>query len=287
MSLQSVQADELWPSGAPGALKDGGPEIFDKGDISFVRNTHVPTLETWLAPKGKANGTAVVICPGGGYGGVAIDHEGWQVAEWLNSFGVAGFVLKYRASPYKHPIPLMDAQRAIRTVRSRAASCRLDPARIGILGFSAGGHLASTAATHFDSGNPNAQDPVERASSRPDLLILGYPVVSFKDDIGHLGSRDNLLGRNPSPELVTLLSNELQVTSRTPPTFLFHSKDDGGVKFENSVRFHEALRKAGVPSEILLLATGGHGYGLGKQGEETGTWPSACERWMRRMGLAG
>lgn len=278
---------DLWPSGPPGLLADPkeDEQTDRQGDILFARNVHVPTLTVFPASTGTASGTAVVICPGGGYSGTAVDHEGWQVARWLNSFGVTGIVLKYRASPYRHPIPLMDAQRAIRHVRRHAQAWRIAPDRLGLLGFSAGGHLASTAATHFDDGDPNASDPVERMSSRPDFAILGYPVISFQDDIGHVGSRNNLLGEGAPADLVGLLSNELQVTSQTPPTFLFHSKADEGVKYEHSVRFQRALKDAGVPAELLLLETGGHGFGVGTEGEETGSWPAACEDWMRGLGL--
>ena len=197
----------LWPGGAPGAL---GAEDADR-----------PSLSLYLPPAERATRTAVVVCPGGGYGHLAVDHEGDQIARWLNSFGVAAFVLKYRLAPrYRHPAPLQDAQRAIRTVRHRARDLNLAPDRIGIWGFSAGGHLASTAGTHFDAGNAAAADPIDRQSSRPDFLILGYPVISFTTEYTHRGSLRNLLGDNPDPKLVESLSNEKQVTAQTPPTLL-------------------------------------------------------------------
>jgi len=195
----------LWPDGAPGAM---GNEDIDK-----------PTLTPYLVPAGRGTGTAVVVCPGGGYQHLAMDHEGDQVARWLNSLGVAAFLLRYRLGPkYHHPVELGDAQRAIRTVRGRAEEFRVMPDRVGIMGFSAGGHLASTAGTHFDAGNAASADRIERLGSRPDFLILGYPVISF-GTYAHKGSLKALLGDNPDPKLVENLSNELQVTAQTPPTF--------------------------------------------------------------------
>ncbi|HEY1242778.1 MAG TPA: alpha/beta hydrolase [Bryobacteraceae bacterium] len=266
------KADLLWPQGAPGAL---GTEDVDK-----------PTLAPYLVPPGKGVGTAIIVCPGGGYVNLAMDHEGDQVARFLNSLGVAAFVLKYRLGPkYHHPVELGDAQRAIRTVRAKAAEYRVMPDRIGIMGFSAGGHLASTAATHFDSGNDSAPDPIDRAGSRPDFLILGYPVVSFTTPYTHRGSLRALLGDNPDPKLVESLSNELQVTPQTPPTFLFHTNADTGVPAENSVLFYLALRKAGVPAEIHIYEEGPHGVGLGLNDEALATWPSRLADWLRVRGL--
>jgi len=221
----------LWPGGAPGALGQN-PE-------------DVPTITPFIADKKDATGAAVVICPGGGYAHLA-DHEGRPVAEWLNTLGISAFVLKYRLGPrYNHPAPLLDAARALRTVRSRAAEWGIDPTKIGILGFSAGGHLASSLGTHFDSGLPNSTDPIERVSSRPDLLVLIYPVISMRE-MGHAGSRRNLLGSTPSAELIALLSNEEQVTKSTPPSFLVHTMTDEAVPVENSMMFAAALRRAGL-----------------------------------------
>lgn len=258
----------LWPSGAPGA----------KGD----KPADKPTLTIYLPDKDKATGAAVVICPGGGYGGTAMRKEGHRVAEWFNSFGVAGFILDYRTRGrgYGHPAPLQDAQRAIRTVRSRAEEWGVDPAKIGIMGFSAGGHLASTAGTHFDKGKPDAKDPIERASCRPDFLILCYAVIGFGKPYTHRGSQKNLLGDNPDPELVKSLSNEDQVTPETPPTFLFHTNADRGVPAENSVHFYLALRRAKVPAELHIYEKGGHGVGLGKRRHALKSWPTRCRQWM-------
>jgi acetyl esterase/lipase len=262
----------LWPEGAPGAL---GTEPVDK-----------PKVTVYRAPKGKANGAAVVVCPGGGYVIVASDHEGKQVAEWLNGLGMTAFVLQYRLGPrYHHPAPLQDAQRALRLVRARAGEWGVDPARVGILGFSAGGHLASTAGTHFDNGQPDATDPVERQGSRPDFLILGYPVISLTNPAVHKGSRDNLLGADPDPKLLESLSNETQVTALTPPTFLFHTDEDTGVPAEHSLLFYEALRRAKVPAELHVFVKGPHGVGLAPKDPTLSVWPGLCAAWMEAMGF--
>ncbi|MFH1264409.1 MAG: alpha/beta hydrolase [Planctomycetota bacterium] len=263
----------LWPDGAPGAK---GEEPDDK-----------PTLVIYLPEPSKAAGAAVCICPGGGYGHLAMDHEGHQIAQWFNSMGVAGFIVDYRhrRKGYGHPAPLQDAQRAIRTVRARAGDWGIDPMKIGVMGFSAGGHLASTAGTHFDSGSPNAEDPIQRASCRPDFMILCYPVVMFDEPYTHRGSQRNLLGENADAELVRSLSNEKQVTPETPPTFLFHTDEDTGVPPENSVHFYLALRRAKVPAEMHVYRQGRHGLGLAPESPGTGNWPKQCEDWMRGLGL--
>jgi acetyl esterase/lipase len=272
----SPQKEELlWPDGAPGAK---GNEDGDK-----------PTLTIYLPPKEKNTGAAVVICPGGGYGFLAVDHEGHQIAQWLNSLGVGGFILKYRhrnsGAGYGHPVPLQDAQRAIRMVRSRAIEWNIDPNRVGILGFSAGGHLTSTAGTHFDKGISDAKDPVDRVSCRPDFMILIYPVISFTEWYVHSGSRQNLLGDNPDKNMLESLSNEKQVTPETPPTFLVHADDDTGVPPENSIYFYLALRKAKVPAEMHIYQRGGHGFGLGKKDGAASGWPVCCAGWMKERGL--
>ncbi|HWR51997.1 MAG TPA: alpha/beta hydrolase [Bryobacteraceae bacterium] len=260
----------LWPGAAPGAV---GDEDLDK-----------PTITIWL-PKQNATGSAVVVCPGGGYAQLAMDHEGKQIADWLNGRGVAAFVLKYRLGPRSHhPAPLTDVQRAIRTVRQGAAGFGVAPDRIGVWGFSAGGHLASTAATHFDSGAADAADAIDRVSSRPDFAILAYPVVTMTAHT-HKGSRRNLLGETPDPKLVDLLSNEKQVTAQTPPTFLFHTSDDPGVPVENSVHFYLALRKAGVPAEMHLYEHGRHGVGLAPADPVLSSWGERLTDWMRGRGL--
>jgi len=271
----------LWPHGAPGAK---GTDV----------DQDVPTLTVWLPPAGKANGASIVVCPGGGYGMLAVDHEGKQVAEWLNGIGVTAFVLKYRLGPrYHHPAMLQDAGRAIRTVRARASEWGLDPHRIAILGFSAGGHLASTAGTHFDAGKPESDDPIDRVSSRPDRMILVYPVIALSTAYGHRGSLRNLLGDNPSQELIESLSNERQVTKETPPTFLAHTNADQGVPAENSLLFVMALRKAHVPVELHLFERGPHGLGLGggtakfriPAEPSFQAWPQLCTTWLKNQGF--
>ena len=260
----------LWENGAPGALGH------DASDI--------PTL-TYYPAIGN-NTTAVIVAPGGGYQVLATNHEGRQIANWLNAAGITAFVLKYRLGPrYHHPIELGDAQRAIRLVRARAAEFGIGPNRIGMMGFSAGGHLTSTAETHFDSGNPNASDPIDRASSRPNFAILGYPVISFTAPFTHQGSAKSLLGDSPDPQLLKDLSNELQVTPQTPPTFLFTTSEDTGVPPENSVAFYLALHKAGVPAELHVFQKGPHGVGLDLGDVALGEWPTLLLNWLRGLGL--
>jgi len=265
----------LWPDGAPGA----------KGTAEGDR----PSLTIYPAPPEKATGAAVVICPGGGYGHLAVDHEGHQIAQWLNSFGVAGFIVKYRHSAsgagYHHPVPLQDAQRAIRTVRSRAQEWGVDPGRIGIIGFSAGGHLASCAATHFNAPFGAPKDPIDRASCRPDFAILVYPVISFVEPFTHAGSRKNLLGANADKVLVEKMSSEKQVTPQTPPTFLIHTWEDKVVPAENSIAFYLALRQAKVPAEMHIFLKGPHGFGLGPKLEGASAWPGLCRKWMEESGF--
>jgi acetyl esterase/lipase len=263
----------LWPQGAPGA----------KGQTDNDK----PTLTIGLPPAEKANAAAVIICPGGGYGGLAMSYEGIEVGEWFNSLGVAAFVLKYRhkGSGYEHPAPLDDAQQAIRTVRRRAEEWKVDPNRIGIIGFSAGGHLASSAATHFDRCKSDTSNPLDRVSCRPDFVILCYPVISLTTPYTHQGSKKNLLGDNPDPKVVEYMSSELQVTSETPPTFLFHTDADTGVPPENSVLFYLALRKAKVPAELHIYEKGPHGVGLGRKLPAVASWPNLCADWMRGRGL--
>ncbi|MDB6021782.1 MAG: Alpha/beta hydrolase [Pedosphaera sp.] len=268
----------LWPDGAPGALGNADKDI--------------PTLTPFLADAELATGAAMVVCPGGGYGGLA-PHEGKEYALWLCANGISAFVLKYRlgSAGYRHPVMLQDAARALRLVRAHATEWNLDPKRIGIIGSSAGGHLASTLLTHFDAGNPDAADPIDRQSSRPDLGILCYPVITMGDKT-HRGSRENLLGKEPSPEIIKLLSNELQVTKDTPPCFLFHTVEDTVVPVENSLEFAAALRRAGVPFDLHIYQSGKHGSGLGGvvySNYDPATlhpWTRDCMFWLKQQGFA-
>jgi acetyl esterase/lipase len=272
---QSTNVFPLWPAGAPGALGNSSNDT--------------PTLTVFLPDPAKATGAAMVICPGGGYGHLA-NHEGELYARWLNEMGIAGFVLRYRlgSAGYRHPVMLQDATRAVRTVRARAQEWQVDPKRVGIIGSSAGGHLASTLLTHFDAGQTNATDLIEQQSSRPDLGILCYAVITF-GEFTHQGSKNNLLGTNPPPELVQLLSNEQQVTRDTPPCFLWHTVEDKTVPVENSMQFAAALRKAGVPFALHIYEKGGHGQGLGARTwkpEALHPWTKDCEFWLRERGFA-
>lgn len=269
------EAFPLWPQAAPGAKGNSPADI--------------PTLTPFFANPDKATGAAMVICPGGGYGGLA-PHEGRDYALWLNELGVSAFVLQYRlgSAGYRHPIMLQDVSRAVRLVRARAADWKLDPQRVGVMGSSAGGHLASTLLTHFDAGNSQADDPIEHQSSRPTLGILCYPVITLGEKT-HGGSRKNLLGENPDPALIQLLSNELQVTKDTPPTFLFHTAEDTAVTVDNSLMFAAALQAHGVPFALHVYPKGAHGIGLGSKQwdpQERHPWTSQCAYWLKEQGFA-
>ena len=264
---EALEPVALWPGGAPGALG--------------TAERDVPTLTPYLAAPDRATGASVVICPGGGYGGLA-RHEGHDYALWLNELGIHGFVLKYRlgSAGYRHPRMLEDASRAVRWVRSKSAEWKLDPKRVGIMGSSAGGHLASTLLTHFAAGKADDPDPVERESSRPDLGILCYPVITL-GEFTHRGSKANLLGPTPTSELTDLLSNELQVTPETPPTFLWHTVEDGAVPVENSLLFAQALRRHRVPFDLHLYERGRHGIGLANGH----VWTKDLAFWLGERGF--
>ncbi len=269
------QTIPLWPGAAPGALGDTDA---DKPELTLYR--------------AGRSGTAVIIAPGGAYRNLSMESEGRQEAYWFNAMGVSAFVLRYRLAPYHHPVELNDAQRAIRIVRSRAQEFGIQPDRIGMMGFSAGGHLAATAGTHFDAGKPDAADPIERAGSRPDFLILCYPVISFQGGVAgpnilnaYAASGRNLLGDNPNQKTLDELSNELQVTPQTPPTFLYHTTNDNLVAVENSVQFYLALRKNHVSAEMHLFENGPHGSGMGLTDPALSVWPTLLMNWMRGRGL--
>ena len=268
LPIQDGQVLPLWSGAAPGALGSD--------------DTDIPVVTVYLPRTVAANTPAVVVCPGGSYRALASNHEGRQVASYLNSLGVAAFVLRYRLGPrYHHPIELGDAQRAIRLLRSHAADWRLDPARIGIVGFSAGGHLAMTASTRFDSGSAGAADAVDRVSSRPDFAVLGYPVISMTEEWTHKGSRTMLLGDPFDPELAKTLSGERAVTKETPPTFLFQTTEDTVVPAENSVHYYLALHKAGVPVEMHVFEKGPHGVGLANDDAALSEWSTLLANWLR------
>ncbi|MEP6961395.1 MAG: alpha/beta hydrolase [Acidobacteriota bacterium] len=274
LPIRDTQPIRLWPAAAPGAQGTADADI--------------PTITAYLPFTTPAGMTAVILMPGGGYGNLAMNHEGRQVANYLNSLGIAAFVLQYRLGPkYHHPIELQDAQRAIRTVRSHTTEWHIAPGRIGVLGFSAGGHLAATASTKFDAGQPTAQDPIDRANSRPDFSILGYPVISLTEPWTHQGSKTNLLGDNPPGDLARSLSADLAVTQQTPPTFIFHTNADTAVPAENSLYYFLALRKAGVPAEMHIFETGPHGVGLATGDPALSEWSRLLTNWLRVHKLIG
>lgn len=288
-TARSQEVLNLWPNGAiPNAI--AGVPITEKADpgtdgILRISDVAVPTLTAYLPPKDKATGAAVMVCPGGGYTILASGHEGVDIARWLNEMGVTAFVLKYRLPDAKsmtnqHEVPLRDATQGMILIRQNAARYGLDPNRIGVMGFSAGGHLASTLSTHYHRG----EQATEQA--KPNFAILMYPVITFGEK-AHTGSRDKLLGKlNTSPDMITYYSNELQVTNQTPPTFLVHSEDDKAVPVENSINYYLACRQHGVPVEMHLYPTGGHGYALrtAKFGSLS-TWPESCRAWLKSLGV--
>lgn len=262
----------LWPDGPPMSNGEG--------------EGHEPTITPYLPAPYDANGVAVVVCPGGGYGGLAMDHEGDQIGKWLNGYGVAAFVLTYRHGPhYKHPVPRMDVQRAIRIVRSRAEDWRIDDNKIGVLGFSAGGHLTATAVTQFDERDAEPRDAIDEVSARPDFGVLMYPVITMTDPFTHSGSRKNLLGASPSEAMIDLMSMEKNVTENTPPCFIVHTTEDGAVPVQNALLFYGALVDKGVPAELHIFNKGRHGLGLGEKYSPFAEWPQLCMHWLRDQGL--
>ena len=271
--MPSLPPVRLWSDGAPGALGTA-PE-------------DTPQLTPWIPDRPSGDGTAVVICPGGGYTRLSMDKEGHLVAQFFNGLGMHAFVLQYRLGPkYRHPLPLGDARRALRHVRAHAAEYRIRPDRLGLMGFSAGGHLTATVSTHIDRGQPGAADPVERESARPDFAILAYPVITFTERWTHRGSRDMLLPPDRQhPDVLADLSNDTQVSPETPPTFLFHTDADTGVPAENSVMYYLALRRAKVPAEMHIYEPGAHGVGLGGSDPALVTWPDRVAGWLRTRHL--
>ncbi len=278
----------LYPGEIPNSIHTGQKEKIEKKDITVISNVQNPDITVYLPSKRFATGQAVIICPGGGYWVLAYDLEGTDIARYLNSIGVAGIVLKYRLptsgnTVEPHKAPLMDAQRAMRLVRSNAKSWNIDTAKIGIMGFSAGGHLASTLGTHFDYGNKLAADSVERQSCRPDFMVLIYPVISFVDASVHAGSAEALLGKNPDQDLLVYYSSELQVKDDTPPAFFALADNDDGVPAENSLLMYAALRKKEIPAELHILSEGKHGFGLGLKNQHVASWTNNLQLWLNSL----
>lgn len=275
-----AQAPEVHPLWADGAPLAGGAEVGD-----------VPRIELYRV-ESEALTPAILILPGGGYGNLATGHEGLEIAQYFNSLGITAAVCIYRhrglgngGAGYGHPVPLLDASRGLRTLRAYCEAWNIDPNRIGIIGFSAGGHLASTVSTRFDGGDPESSDPIEQVSSRPDFCVLGYPVISFGKPHTHRGSQRNLLGDDPDPELVRSLSNEGAVTEQTPPTFLFHTAEDKAVPAENSLVYASTLMRVGVPTELHVFEAGRHGLGLAANQPGMNAWPKLCAQWLQQRGV--
>lgn len=290
---QMVQAQDttiaLWPAGkVPNYQKTDEVEKAESTDIIRISKVQSPEIAVFLPAKKNATGQAVIICPGGGYAYLSYNWEGTDVAKLLNAKGITAIVLKYRLPNSKSNItpylsPLMDAKRAMRMVRANADKWHIHKNNIGIMGFSAGGHVASTLATHFDDGDKNSKDSIEQQSSRPDFAVLVYPVITMNKQFTHMGSRNNLLGSNPDSSLVNFYSNELQVNKQTPQTFLVHATDDKAVPVENSLRFYEALKNNGVSAEMHIFPHGGHGFGLALGKGELETWTDLLVAWMRGL----
>ncbi len=281
-SAAELKVIPLWPEGVPGLRADASSEKLENARVS---NVHQPSLTVYPAPADKATGTAVIIAPGGGYVRLSMENEGSLVAEWLNSIGVTAFILKYRMVEYGHPAPLRDALRAVRLVRSQAQAFGVNPDRIGMIGFSAGGHLTASAGTLFDAPEGRTGAVLDQTvSARPDFLLLMYPVITLQDPYAHAGSRTALLGAGAAPEQVAAMSLESRVTSATPPTFLVHTQEDTAVPAENSLAFYRALRAAGVPAEMHLYEKGPHGFGMRKDVGQAATWIARAEEWMQARG---
>lgn len=274
---------KVWPGGAPDSNGITLPE--EKYDGVRLRNVKEAEMYVFLPEKDKSTGTAVVICPGGGYQILAMDHEGYNIAQWLAERGVAGIVLKYRMPNGHHQIPSGDARRAIRTVRANADKWGIDPEKVGIAGSSAGGHLASTVGTRFDAGNSASSDRVEHFSSRPDFMLLLYPVISFREEFGHMGSRRNLIGEGNDWKMVNQYSNELHVTSETPPAFLVLADDDKSVVPRNSIEFYSALKANNIPAEMHIYQKGGHGFGMRNNNIPADNWPQLFMDWLKVTGF--
>lgn len=286
-SMAQTETLNLWPEGKVPNLKTSTVEeksVTDASGILRISGVTVPTIAAYIVPKEKATGAAVMICPGGGYGILAASHEGSDFAKWFNDRGISAFVLKYRlpnekAMTHQHEVPLMDAMQGMKLIRQNAVKWNIDLNKIGVLGFSAGGHLAATLSTHYNLGPSASED------AKPNFSILLYPVISFLPNISHGGSRDNLLGLEKSDELINYYSNELQVSAKTPPAFLVHAMDDSSVPVENSIQYYLALKKNKISGEMHLYPIGGHGFGFRTEGKGSlANYPAAMEGWLKYMG---
>ena len=280
--LPAAETIPLWPEGVPGAKPGLGPERVADGHVA---NVSEPTLTVYGPAVDRPNGTAVIVCPGGGYVRLSMQREGEQYAAWLGTLGITSFVLKYRMQEFGHPAPLRDVLRAVRIVRSQAARYHIRPDRIGVMGSSAGGHLAASAGTLFDHPLGRTGAPLDQVSARPDFLMLLYPVITMEDPAAHAGSRRALLGPNPSAADVRLMSVEKQVTPATPPTLLIHTQEDRTVPVENSILFYQALTRAHVPAEMYLFEHGSHGMGMRAGLGTASDWPQRAAAWLKARGL--
>jgi acetyl esterase/lipase len=281
---------DLWPQGIPGLVFTDSyieKSTTSEGLITRFEKTTNPMIYIFLPTREKATGTAVLICPGGGYAALAFGHEGNAIASWLNDNGIAGIILKYRLPSDlimkdKSIGPLQDAQEAMRIIRRNAVAWNIDPKKVGVIGFSAGGHLASTLSTHYAD---KVYDVADTISARPDFSLLIYPVITMDSSFTHAGSRKNLIGENPSDKAVKSFSNELQVNEKTPPAFMVHSADDQTVPVKNSIVYYEQLVKYKIPSELHIFQKGGHGYGLGGSKDTQSAWPGLCINWLKASGF--
>ena len=278
---------KIYPGDAPGepTLKEGEKVKEMSYRRGFHFDIHEPTVDVYQAKGDHRSKAAMVVCPGGGYGAVATGIEGVPAAKWLQKNGITAVLLRYRLKPYRHPVPMMDVQRALQFTRARAAEWGLDPKKIGVMGFSAGGHLASTATVHHKAADPKSNDPVEQVSSRPDFSVLIYPVIAVSPPHAHMGSSKNLLGPEPGEEELALMSTHTQVNKQTPPTLLVHSRDDNEVPFKNSELFYEALQKNGIKSKLLGYEKGKHAYAMGRRGTDSAEWPDECLKWFAEIGV--
>lgn len=279
---------ELWPAGIPNSQPSSEKETQEKEGILWISKVQDPSIEVFLPVKQAATGQAVLICPGGGYEGLAYDWEGTQIAKWLNTKGIAGIVLKYRlpnsaSVKTSYEAPLQDAKRAIRLIRSHANEWNIDQKKVGVMGFSAGGHLASTLGTHFNAEETVPTDSIRSMNARPDFMVLVYPVITMKKEFTHMGSRNSLLGENPSEALIKEFSNEEQVQIDTPPTFLIHATDDDVVPVENSIQFYRALVDKKIDAEMHIYPEGGHGFALALDKGYLRSWPDRLEDWLQRL----